>query len=151
MAYLLFPDVDIRFNIRLTTFVPSHIEILCPYSLSGRTSYCKISWSLGATRLVVVMIVSLWYSNAALKLMLRKILQLSVTSGNCLSYRWPIDYLENSALRQNIAFKYDNRFWQSSDRQYVKSSESNKLTLHFHFCHVVLCHCMYDNVYKPST
>ena len=30
------------------------------YSLSGKTSYRKISWSLGAARLRVIMMVSLW-------------------------------------------------------------------------------------------
>ena len=30
------------------------------YSLNGRTSYRKISWSLDATRLDVTIIVSLW-------------------------------------------------------------------------------------------
>ena len=41
-----------------------HINTALPlqglYSLSGKTSYRKISWSLGAARLGVIMIVSLW-------------------------------------------------------------------------------------------
>ena len=41
-------------------------QVYCPrdfqglYSLRGRTSYRKISWSLEATRLDVIMLVSLW-------------------------------------------------------------------------------------------
>ena len=36
------------------------IAIMGLYSLSGKTSYRQISWSLEATRLDVAMVVSLW-------------------------------------------------------------------------------------------
>ena len=43
------------------------VDVICMYpvlpgvySLSGKTSYRQISWSLEATRLAVIMIVSLW-------------------------------------------------------------------------------------------
>ena len=53
---------------RLTQSYSKHIvgrftadTILSLYSLSGRTFYCRISWSHEAVRLDVMMIVSFWY------------------------------------------------------------------------------------------
>ena len=41
-------------------FLPSAFRLLGLYSLSGKTAYHRISWSLEATRLGVIMIVPFW-------------------------------------------------------------------------------------------
>ena len=37
-----------------------YAEKMGPYSLNGKTSYCQISWSIGAASLDVIMIASFW-------------------------------------------------------------------------------------------
>ena len=56
-GYWNFPDSKVRGANMANMFAPWTLGL---YSLSGKTSYRQISWSLETARLGVIMIVSLW-------------------------------------------------------------------------------------------